>query len=141
MAYLTFEEYKDRSMDPVTEEEFNKLLIQAQNVIDVATRRFYLFNNFEADHDWRKDAVKTATTYQIDYFNEVGGTTHESLNQRPQSWSAGRTNVTNSSGRIRTGAEEKKSLLAVETQSALLGTGLLYRGVRTWKCQNHRSSF
>ena len=131
MAYLTLEEYEEFSLnDGVTEEEFNKLLPRASSLLDIQTHNFYVFNDLEDDKvDFRKSRFKQALVAQIDYFKESGATTHYELNKAPQAFSAGRTSVTNVSGRS---IEVKsKSLVAEEVYLLLSGTGLLYRGVRS----------
>lgn len=129
MTYLNYEEYKELSADAVSGEEFRRLNRQASNIFDVATQRYYQGKDFDTDYEWRQEAVKLAITYQIDFFNETGTTSFEGLNSKPQAVSLGRTRISKSSG-TQVKADEKKSLLSVEAQSMLIGTGLLYRGVR-----------
>lgn len=132
MGYLTYEEFKDLSNIHIDEDEFNKLLPKATAVIDNVTSYFYVKNDIEQDNKWRVKQFKRALCAQIEYFNEVGGTTHESINSAPQSFTAGRTTVSNS-GRYRTvGESDGKTIVAEDVFVFLEGTGLLYRGVTVW---------
>lgn len=132
MGYLTYEEFKDLSNIDIDEDEFNKLLPKATAVIDNVTSYFYVKNDIEQDNKWRVKQFKQALCAQIEYFNKVGGTTHESINSAPQSFTAGRTTVSNS-GRYRTdGESDGKTIVAEDVFVFLEGTGLLYRGVTVW---------
>ena len=132
MAYLTLEEYETFSLnDGVTEEEFNKLLPRASSILDIHTNNFYVFNKMEDDFEYRVNRFKQALAAQIQYFIETGATSYYELNKAPQSFSAGRTSVTNSSSYNPRGQNESKSLVAEEVYLLLEGTGLLYRGVRS----------
>lgn len=128
MAYLDYMEYLGIAINPIEEEKFKKLNKRATSIINVATRHFYQWNDFESDHEWRKQAVKEATAYQVEFFDEAGATTHEALNNNPQSVSLGRTTI-NKGSRQGSVTSEDKSLLSIEAENALLGTGLLFRGV------------
>lgn len=130
MAYLTFEEFKEYGLnDEITEEEFKKLLPRASSILDVQTNNFYVFNDLNDDIEYRVNRFKQALSAQIQYFVETGSTSHYQLNKSPQSFSAGRTSVTNSSSYNPRGQNESKSLVAEEVYLILEGTGLLYRGV------------
>lgn len=125
---LTYGEYTQLSIDPVDESEFDKLLKRAIITLNVVTRHFYNFIDFEEDYDFRKAQVKVALAFQVDYFNEVGATTFEGMNRTPQSVSLGRTTITQSSSRV---ADNNRviSIIPQEAINALQGTGLLSRGV------------
>ena len=94
MPYLTYERYSDISFEPVEEEVFNKLLKPATVKLDVLSRYFYNRVDFEGDFEKRKNAWKTALTYQIDFFNAYGSTTSYEINNA-QSVTIGRTSLTN----------------------------------------------
>lgn len=128
MAYLDYVEYSKLSIEPVEEEVFNKLVRHATVVIDVAIRYFYVGKDFESDYAWRRDAVKTAVAYQVDYYAELGAHTYEGINSSPGSVSLGRTSISKNVGN-RVSDSKSKGQLSVEAQSLLSGTGLLYRGV------------
>ena len=125
---LTYEEYKNIIGGELTEDDFNKLLPKAKITIGNYTRNFYKFTEFESDHDYRKSQVKAALAFQVDYFKEMGVTSHEGMNKSPQSVSLGRTSITQSSSRV---ADNNRSIAVISHESvmALQGTGLLNRGV------------
>lgn len=129
MSYLSFDEYKELSVDPVDEDEFNKLAKAAERIINITVRRFYEFNDFNRDAEWRQTAYKEAIAHQLDYFKEMGTTTFEGLNNLPQSVQLGRTMISQTSRFNAGGSNEKRSLLSVEAEMTLVGTGLLSRGV------------
>ena len=130
MAYLTLEEFKEFGLnDEITEEKFLKLLPRASSILDVQTNNFYVFNDLDGDIEYRVNRFKQALSAQIQYFVETGATSHYQLNKSPQSFSAGRTSVTNSSSYNPRGQNESMPLVAEEVYLILEGTGLLYRGV------------
>lgn len=129
MAYLTYLEYQDLGGD-VEEEKFQKLLPKAEGILDQVTSYYYVTNDIEKDNAWRVKQFKLALVSQIDYFNEVGGTSFEAINKSPQSFSAGRTSVSN--GGRKDSVSASKTVVAQEVDSYLSGTGLLYRGVSVW---------
>lgn len=128
MPYLTYEEFNDLAGFELEEAEFDKLLPKASAVLDHLTNRFYQRVDMANDNMWRVEQFKRALCAQIEYFHETEGTTYESINQVPQSFSAGRTTVTNRSG----GQDESKPLVAQDVYIYLEGTGLLYQGVAVW---------
>ncbi len=129
MKYLNHAEYKEISSNPIPSEQFDKLIGPAERVVNNAVRRFYYFNDFEKDADWRKEAYREAIAHQVDYYAEMGATTFEGLNNMPQSVQLGRTMISQTSRFNAGGQNEKRSLLSVESEMALVGTGLLSRGV------------
>ena len=130
MARLTYAKYKLLSAKQVVEQEFNKLIAAAEDVINVETLRHYQFNDFDSDVVWRQEAYLMAIAKQVDYFSEVGATSLEAINARPQSISLGRTSI--SYGASQSAAKENRvaSLLCDGARSSLSGTGLLFRGVK-----------
>lgn len=128
MSYLTYEEYNDLGFSKVDETEFEELIRKASDVIDDVTGFFYKHNDFINDHEFRRNQFKKAVAAQIEYFNELGGTTTESINKTPQSFSAGRTSVS-MGGRNQTTGHERKTLLSNDAIGYLRWTGLLYTGV------------
>lgn len=129
MAYLTFEEFKKINDVDVDEATFNKLLPKASAILDNVTNHFYARCDIEKDNPWRVGKFKAALSAQIEYFNEVRATTFEGINKAPQSFSAGRTSVTNTSRFNAGGENESKSLVAEDVYIYLEGTGLLYTGI------------
>lgn len=132
MAYLTYDEFKELSDADIDDQAFNSLINKASAVLNSITGFFYVRNDLEQDNLWRSRQFKQALCAQIEYFHEVGSTTFEGINQAPQSFSAGRTSVTNTS-RFKAGGEnESKSMVAEDVYIYLSGTGLLYAGVAVW---------
>ena len=124
MAYLTYEEMKELSGLDIDENTFEKLLPKASAVLDHITNHFYVWNNINEDNEWRVKQFKQALCAQIEFFNELGSTTYESIKRIPQTFSAGRTSVT-----LQTGKAEGRSLVAEDVYIFLEGTGLLFAGV------------
>ncbi|MED4123051.1 hypothetical protein P4641_03565 [Halalkalibacterium halodurans] len=134
MAYLTFEEFEDltEGSTKVTEEEFRKLLPKASAILDNITSHFYERHSMDKDNPWRVRQFKRGLCSQIEYFNALGATTFEEINNAPQTFQAGRTSVSNASRYNPSGANESKPLVAEDVFIYLEGTGLLYSGVRSW---------
>lgn len=129
MAYLTYAEFQDLSKSDLEESKFDKLLPKSSAVLDNITSHFYQRCDIEKDNSWRVRQFKLALCAQIEYFHGLGATTFESINNSPQSFSAGRTSVSNTSRFNSGGANESKSLMAEDVLLYLEGTGLLYSGI------------
>ncbi|WP_161877866.1 hypothetical protein [Alkalibacterium sp. MB6] len=129
MAYLTYQEFEETSGPTIDAAKFDKLLPKASAILDNVTDHFYTVHNIETDNKWRVKKFKEALCVQINYFDEVGANTFEGINKAPQSFSAGRTSVSNTSRFNAAGANESKSLVAEDVYVFLEGTGLLYAGV------------
>lgn len=132
MDYLTYEEFKNLLDIDVDEKEFNKLLPKASAVLDNVTSHFYAKFEMENDNPWRVDKFKRALCAQIQYFHELGASTFEEINNAPQTFTAGRTSVSNASRYKAGGENETKSLTAEDIYIFLEGTGLLGRAVGVW---------
>lgn len=90
MTYLTSNEYERLGFDEI--DNFEQLEERASSIIDLYTDYFYSNVEFESDNPIRKNAVKQAIAYQINYMDSSGITTAEdkaSLN----SLSIGRTTI------------------------------------------------
>ncbi len=133
MAYLAYNEFQELSKrelaDIIFEEQFNRLLPKAVAVLDNVTDHFYQRKDIEQDNLWRVKQFKRALVAQIEYFSEVGADTFEGINKAPQSFTAGRTSVSNASRYNPGGKNEAKPLVAEDVFAYLEGTGLLYAGV------------
>ncbi len=134
MPYIGFEEFKDLTgKEEDFELTFKKYLTKASAVLDNITNRFYQFNEIKDDPiGFRVKQFKLALCSQIIYFDEVGADTYESINNAPQSFSAGRTSISNASRYNPLGKNESKSLVSEDIYIYLEGTGLLQRGVSSW---------
>ena len=91
MAYLTKQEYKDLGFGETT--DFDSLLKRAEMAVDLYTRDFYSYNDFEP----RRRAVKRAVAFQVAYLDSTGIMTAEDK-QAVASMSVGRTSVSYQNG-------------------------------------------
>lgn len=124
MPYLTYDEYQNFGFSDVTADDFPKLEQKASDVLDSITRDFYQLNDLVSDFPLRRDKFKKAVAAQIEYFNDMGGTSAHELNN-PLSVSIGRTSI--SSG-VRNQAK-LNNIVADDVYMYLRNTGLLYRGI------------
>lgn len=131
MPYIDFNEFKELTgKTDDFKEAFDKYLLKATAVIDNITNRFYQFNDIAKDsRQFRVKQFKLALCSQIIYFDEVGADTYEGINNVPQSFSVGRTSISNANRYNPSGNNESKSFVAEDIYLYLEGTGLLYRGV------------
>jgi len=125
-SYLTFEEFTELTDREVAIDLFDRYYKKAASVLDNITNNFYQVHSIENDPiEFRVKKFKLALCAQIIYFYEAGGDSNESLNKTPQSFSAGRTSISNKS----TENGKDKPLVAEDVYIYLESTGLLYRGV------------
>lgn len=129
MPYLTYEEFKSLNGPDIEEQEFNKLLPKAGAILNNITNHFYARNDIDKDNSWRANQFKLALAAQIKYFHVLGAATFEEINSSPQTFSAGRTSVSNASRYNPGGENESKPLVAEDVYIYLEGTGLLYAGI------------
>ncbi|MEG0286016.1 MAG: hypothetical protein RR494_08120 [Vagococcus sp.] len=128
MAYLTFEEYEDLGYEKITSEEFDSLIAKASDFMDIQTRDFYQKTKLEDDIPIRQNKFKKAVALQIEYMYQSDSTsTHEA--NTPQTWSIGRTSVSEASRYSNTGKNETPSIISEDAIAMLSRTGLLYRGL------------
>ncbi|GGB26809.1 hypothetical protein GCM10011409_00160 [Lentibacillus populi] len=132
MPYLTYEEFKELIDVDIDGQQFNNLLPKASAILDNVTNHFYARCDMDKDNSWRVNKFKQALCAQIEYFHSLGATTFEEINNAPQTFSAGRTSVSNASRYNPSGANESKPLVAEDVFIYLEGTGLLFRGVGVW---------
>lgn len=69
MKYLTKEEFQNMGFSV---DEFTKLSTKAERTIDIYTRYVYHSVSFEDEIPFKREAVKKAVAFQIDYLNESG---------------------------------------------------------------------
>jgi len=126
MAYLTFDEYKELKYSELKEDDFEKLLPKASDIMDVQTRNFYYFNELDNDLQFRREKFKKAMAAQIEFmFLADAQSSYEA--KSPVSWSIGRTSVSESS-RTQGQGQNETSIICEDSLMLLSGTGLLYRG-------------
>lgn len=131
MSYLSFEEYKSLTGSGDDQKsDFEKNVNKAEILLDDLTGNFYQFNELSKDTPFRSNRFKNAICAQIQYFIEMDGNTFESINKAPQSFSLGRTQISNGSRYNASGENESKALVPEDVYIYLEGTGLLYRGVK-----------
>lgn len=122
MSYLTSSEYEKLGFDEI--DNFEQLEERASSVIDLYTDYFYSNVEFESDNPIRKNAVKQAIAYQINYMDSSGITTAEdkaSLN----SLSIGRTTINYSNNT--TNAIKDSFNLSQDTLNLLNSVGFGYK--------------
>lgn len=128
MAYLTYDEYKDLGFEEMEEDEFNKLLPLASDVLDAVTLDYYQFNDLETDVPYRRDKFKKAIACQLQYFYDMGSTSSHGL-QEPVSVTIGRTSMSSGYRGTQGQQEQQNNLVSQDVYMYLQGTGLLYRGI------------
>ena len=128
MAYLTFEEYKEFGYTDIEESDYKQLINKACDLLDVQTRDFYNKNELETDINMRKNKFKKAVALQVEYMYQADATSTYEANT-PQSWSIGRTSVSEASRYSNTGKNEAPTIVCEDAMAMLSGTGLLYRGI------------
>lgn len=122
MSYLTSNEYERLGFDEI--DNFEQLEERASSVIDLYTDYFYSNVDFNSDIPIRKNAVKQAVAYQINYMDSSGITTAEdkaSLN----SLSIGRTTINYSNNT--TNAIKDNFNLSQDTLNLLNSVGFGYK--------------
>lgn len=122
MSYLTSNEYERLGFDEI--DNFEQLEERASSIIDLYTDYFYSNVEFESDIPIRKNAVKQAIAYQINYMDTSGITTAEdkaSLN----SLSIGRTTINYSNNT--TNAIKDSFNLSQDTINLLNSVGFGYK--------------
>lgn len=122
MSYLTSNEYERLGFDEI--DNFEQLEERASSIIDLYTDYFYSNVEFESDNPIRKNAVKQAIAYQINYMDTSGITTAEdkaSLN----SLSIGRTTINYSNNT--TNAIKDSFNLSQDTINLLNSVGFGYK--------------
>lgn len=128
MAYLTAEETSNLFTADSTTDKQKEFIDAAEAVLDNVTQHFYRFNDIEKDVPFRRDQFKKALMAQIKYFSELGTTSLNQIRKTPDSFSVGRTSITNGSSE----GGKSRSHIAPDVTMYLEGTGLLYRGGSSW---------
>ena len=95
MTYLTETEFLKLGFEAV--EDFEKLEARAAMAVDLYTKNFYDFTDFETDFEPRRQAVKKAVAYQIAYLDSSGIMTAEDKTSLA-SMTVGRTHVSYQNG-------------------------------------------
>lgn len=130
MDFVTFKEVdKLLGDDRVSEEDFERYIKKAEEIIDYLTNRHYRFNSLSDDPiSFRVEQFKKAICMQLLYFADMEADTFEGLNREPEHISIGRTSISKS-GKTGTGNSRIIPLVSQDVYICLAGTGLLYRGI------------
>lgn len=125
IAYLTENEFEKLGFDEV--ENFEKLRARAELAINMFIGNLYDFVDFEKELEYRKNAVKLATAFQIAYLDSSGIMTADEK-QSVSSVSLGRTSISykNTS---KASTEGSRYNLSLDALNALKGAGYGYKGV------------
>ncbi|HFI0254906.1 TPA: hypothetical protein ACGPBB_001534 [Streptococcus suis] len=119
MDYLTREEFVELGFEIV--DNFEALSKRAEIAINLYTQGFYQQgNDFEADVDFRKNAVKLAMAFQIAYLDGSGVMTADDK-QSMTSVSIGRTSINYGAGR--SGSAGQQFNLCLDAENALKSAG------------------
>src|SRR5690554_550858 len=127
MSYLTYQEYIDFGFPEIDEQEFNRLLSKASDVVDSVTRSFYKFNYIEQDVPFRREQSKKAIAAQIQYFHDMGGTSSHEL-EVAETVTIGRTTVS-STRRNSSNETKKNSIISDDALLYLRDAVFLYSSV------------
>lgn len=128
LLFLTEEEIQEKANEyQKTYEEVKVLATRAERLINLVTRNYYLYNDFNTDNKFRKDCVKEAVIGQMDFFNTTGTMTTEERELQPDSISIGRTTVTKRSSS--NNSRKAFGMISDYSMLNLQATGLLFRGV------------
>src|SRR5690625_2489799 len=128
MPYLTFKEYQDVGFGELEEDEFDKLLPRASDVLNSVTRSFYEFNDIDEDVEFRRERFKKALAVQIQFFNDMGATTSYDIDT-PAHVQIGRTSGSTSSRYTGNNKDDRNRLISEDALMYLRDTGLLYAGI------------
>lgn len=129
MSYLDYETFKDYSKRELTEEQFEEYAAKAEVVLNNVTQHYYEHHDLQHDTvDIRKNNFIKAFVAQIEFFHTHKTTDFSEIASIPQSYSVGRTSVTNSDSRRNDDSNNYTSIVADDVYLYLEGTGLLYRG-------------
>lgn len=107
--------------------KFKYYLMQASAELDSVTRFHY--HHHELGDDFVSEQFKKALVAQIVFYDNVGTTSSEELNQQPDSVSIGGTTVSYNRNQASAESVRRESALSQDALNLLRGTGLLYRGL------------
>ena len=125
--FLIYDDLTESQKEKLTEEQFMEYIEQAEAVIHNVTNNYWNVYPYVAGTYLVKQTRK-AVFAQIMWFVENGGSSLQSF-KSPASFSAGRTSVTERSGRDQSEDAGLTQLVNPEVYIHLQDTGLLYRGV------------
>lgn len=131
MKYLTHEEMQELATEmPVTFEIIAKLVAEAEKLVNIYTRRFYFYNDFNNENKFIKECIKDAIREQVRYFHSTNTYTLEEINDTPQTLTIGRMTISNSSKYGGSGnSVNSRPVACLGFMDNLSATGRLWRGV------------
>lgn len=131
MKYLTHEEMQELATEmPVTFEVITKLVAEAEKLVNIYTRRFYFYNDFNNENKFIKECIKDAIREQVRYFHSTNTYTLEEINDTPQTLTIGRMTISNSSKYGGSGnSGNSRPVACLGFMDNLSATGRLWRGV------------
>lgn len=131
MKYLTHEEMQELATEmPVTFEVIAKLVAEAEKLVNIYTRRFYFYNDFNNENKFIKECIKDAIREQVRYFHSTNTYTLEEINDTPQTITIGRMSISNTSRYGISGNRgNTRPVACLGFMDNLSATGRLWRGV------------
>lgn len=115
---------------PVTFEVIAKLVAEAEKLVNIYTRRFYFYNDFNNENKFIKECIKDAIREQVRYFHSTNTYTLEEINDTPQTITIGRMSISNTSRYGISGNRgNTRPVACLGFMDNLSATGRLWRGV------------
>lgn len=125
--FIKYDDLSDLQKQKVTQEQFEEYIEPAEAIIHNVTDNYWMV--YDHKHEsFQVKQTKKAIFAQLMWFVEHGGSSVATF-KKPSSFSAGRTSVTERSGREQSSEAGATSLVNPEVYIHLEGTGLLFRGV------------
>lgn len=131
MKYLTHEETQELANElPVNFGEVSRLVAESEKLVNIYTRRFYFYNDFQNENKFIKECIKDAIREQVRYFYNTNTSALEEINDTPQTLTIGRMTISNASKYSRAGnSGNSRSVACLGFMDNLSATGRLWRGV------------
>ena len=123
MTYLTYEQYKKLTLDPIEESDFDVLCNLAVTDINVLTRHRIDFETLSVTN---KELIKLATFHQVQYF-ENNGTDIGTYSAQSESVRIG--NYSESTSNSQNHKPTLHERYSPHAYNLLLQTGLMFAGV------------
>ena len=115
---------------PVTFPEITRLVAEAEKLVNIYTRRFYFYNDFQNENKFIKECIKDAIREQVRYLYNTNTSMLEEINDTPQTLTIGRMTISNASKYGSSGKSgNSRSVACLGFMDNLSATGRLWRGV------------
>lgn len=125
--FLRYNDLSDLQKQKVTQDQFEEYIEPAEAVIHNVTNNYWMVYD-QKQESFQGEQTKKAIFAQVMWFVDHGGSSVATF-KKPSSFSAGRTTVTERSGREQSTEAGATALVNPEVYIHLEGTGLLFRGV------------